>query len=77
MGADPDTEEGFVRWVNSIRLVFAETSLGTRLIAEGFERVHDAHLVTAELLRDDFDFKAGQAAAFVEAARAVQASLEP
>ena len=33
-------------------------------------------MVTAELLRTDFSLKAGHAAAFVEAARAVQATLE-
>lgn len=74
-GADPKTEAGFVQWVSSILPTFAETSLGDRLVEEGFDSVHDAHLVTAEVLRADFGLKSGHAAKFVEAAREMQASL--
>ena len=57
MGADPETEAGFVRWVNSIHPTFEQTALGDRLIEEGFDSIYDAHLVTAEALRADFDLK--------------------
>ena len=74
-GADPKTEAGFVQWVSSILPTFAETSLGDRLVEEGFDSVHDAQLVTAEVLRADFGLKSGHTATFVEAAREMQASL--
>ena len=74
-GADPKPEAGFVQWVSSILPTFAETSLGDRLVEEGFDSVHDAHLVTVEMLRADFGLKSGHAAKFVEAAREMQASL--
>ena len=51
------------------------SALGKKLIEAGFESIHDAHLVTVELLRADFDLKSGHAAKFVEAPRAMQASL--
>ena len=75
MGADPDTEDGFTQWVNSIHPAFAKPSLAKLLVEQGYETVQDAHLVTVELLRTDFSLKSGHAAKFVEAARAVQASL--
>ena len=75
VGADPNSEDGFTQWVNSIHPAFEATALGKRLIAEGFDSVHDAHLVTVELLRTDFDLKSGHAAKFVEAAHAMQASM--
>ena len=74
VGADPNTKDGFTQWVISIHPAFEATALGKRLIAEGFDSVHDAHLVTVELLRTDFDLKSGHAAKFVEAAHAMQAS---
>ena len=49
--------------------------LGDQLVADGYESVHDVHLVTVELLRDDFGLKSGHAAKFVEAAREMQTSL--
>ena len=75
VGADPNSEDGFTQWVNSIHPAFEATALGKGLIAEGFDNVHDAHLVTVELLRTDFDLKSGHAAKFVEAAHAMQAPM--
>ena len=75
VGADPDSEDGFTQWVNSIHPSFEASALGKRLIAEGFDSVHDAHLVTIAILRTDFELKSGHAAKFVEAAHAVQASI--
>ena len=74
-GADPKPEAGLVLWVNSIHPAFVEMKLGDQLVAGGYESVHDVHLVTVELLRDDFGLKSGHAAKFVEAAREMQASL--
>ena len=42
MGADPNTEAGFTRWVNSIHPTFEKSALGKKLIEAGFESIHDA-----------------------------------
>ena len=52
VGADPNSEDRFVGWVNSIHPAFEATALGKRLIAEGFDSVHDAHLVTVLVLAE-------------------------
>ena len=73
--AEPQTEAGFRKWVDSIHPVFVTDGLADKLIEEGFDTVDSVQELDEDDLRSDFDVRRGHARKFVAAARAVNLAL--